>query len=112
MSVQDKAAALIEEIGNAFENLVRLDIQTAITALEIKPVNNDGWTLAPKLDAGTEGVSTVIDLIQGDIRNAISDGALQNAQLLALHADQVKVSRDIVAGNLQALMDLAKSLAR
>ena len=75
-------------------------------------VDGNGWSVEPKAGEAADGVSTVIRLEQGDIRNALSAGALDNDRLMKLHNDQVTLSRQIVADNLKAVVELARSLAR
>lgn len=108
--IQEKVEALIARVGDALQGLLTLEVQTAVTKMTIKPDGND-WSLEPVTDVNAEGVTTRIRLEQGDIQNALSEGALQNDKLMEMHTQQVALSRQIVADNIQALVTLANSLA-
>ena len=110
--VQGKAESLLDRIGNALEQLLTLEIQTVLTPVNVAAADNGGWSVTPRLGEAADGIVTIIRLEQGDIHNALSTGAIENAKLMQLHTDQVTLSRQIVADNLKAVVDLARSLAR
>lgn len=109
--VRDQAEGLLIRIGNTLDQLLTLEINTVVAPI-IVAADGNGWSIEPKTGEAAEAVSTVIRLEQGDVRNALSAGAIDNEKLMKLHADQVALSRQIVADNLKAVVDLARSLAR
>ena len=109
---QEKAESLLARVGNALEQLLTLEIQTVVTPITVSASDNGGWSVTPQTGQATDGITTVIRLEQGDIHNALSPGAIDNDKLMKLHAEQVALSRQIVADNLKAVVDLARSLMR
>jgi hypothetical protein len=107
-----QAESLLTRIGNRLEELLTLEVNTVIAPLVVVAADGNDWSIEPKPGEAAEGVSTVIRLDQGDVRNALSAGAIDNEKLMKLHNDQVALSRQIVADNLKAVIDLAHSLAR
>lgn len=110
--LQDKADSLLTRVGNALEQLLTLEIQTVVAPMEVTGRDNGGWSVVPKPGDATDGITTMIRLEQGDVQNALSTGAIDNEKLMKLHADQVALSRQIVADNLKAVVELARSLTR
>ncbi|MDO6416133.1 hypothetical protein Q4F19_17235 [Sphingomonas sp. BIUV-7] len=109
--VRDQSETLLARIGNTLDQLLTLEVSTVIAPMTVG-VDGNEWSIDPKTGEAAEAVSTVIRLDQGDIRNALSAGAIDNEKLMKLHNDQVTLSRQIVADNLKAVIDLARSLAR
>jgi hypothetical protein len=117
-----KADALIRRIEDALQNLVTLRVVTAVTPLRAVAFTADGtpttdpsmmkqWNLLPTGEAAN-GMVTEINLIEGDIRNAMSPdfGGEDRKSLREFHLQQVSQSRTIVHDNIQAVLDLARSL--
>jgi len=109
--LRDNVEGLLKKIGNALDELCTLRVQTAITSMNVDKTNGE-WSLAPAPGDQAQGISTTIRLDQGDIQNALSEGALENEKLMAIHTQQVTMSREIVSNNLKALAELAQSLLK
>lgn len=113
MGIEAKVEGLLGKVGDALDGLLTLNIQTAITPMGVDKPANDEWSLSPKPgNNAVDGITTRIRLDQGDIQNAMSEGALGNSKLMEIHAQQVALSRQIVADNIKALVELAQSLTR
>jgi hypothetical protein len=102
---------LMSKIGDALEALLTLRVETVITPLKVKAVGNGDWAAQPEPGEKAEGAVTIIRLDQGDLKNAISEAAIANEKLMAMHSQQVAMSRQIVADNMKAVVELARSLA-
>lgn len=107
---QTTVERLLDKLADALDKLVTLEIVTVVATTEVRADGNS-WSLEPAAGAAKSAAKTTIRLDQGDITNVLSDGALENEKLMKLHSEQVALSRQIVAENLKALMDVARSLA-
>ncbi len=112
MAIEAQVDGLLGKIGDALERLLTLDIQTVIAPMGVQKAADGDWTLSPNPGKAVEGITTRIRLEQGDIQNAMSEGAITNSKLMEIHSKQVELSRQIVAENVKALVELAQSLIR
>ena len=112
VDTQSKAEKLLARLTETLENLVTLNVETVVTTVSVKVDDKGNWYLEPDPGAATNAMKSSIRLDQGDIQNAISAGALENEKLVSMHEQQVALSRQIVADNIKAVMELARSLAK
>ncbi|AQR75249.1 hypothetical protein [Sphingomonas sp. LM7] len=108
--IQTNVNTALASVGKALNELLTLRIQTVVTAMTIAQDADGNWVLQPETGATAEGATTTIRLEQGDVQNFFSTAAIDNPKVMEIHAEQVKLSRQIVADNLKAVADLAKSL--
>ena len=111
MALEANVEGLLKKVGEALDGLLTLNIQTVVAPLDVKDAGGE-WTLSPKTGNAVEGITTRIRLEQGDIQNAMSEGAISNSKLMEIHNKQVELSRQIVADNVKALVELAQSLIK
>jgi hypothetical protein len=113
--IQDSAKELLKALADGVKELATLRIITAVCPLEIRVKGVAGATqdgIEPKVGEVKDGIVTIIDLVQGDVKNFMTDSIRQDDKksLFDFHASQVTMSRDIIAGNIKALADLARGL--
>lgn len=100
---------VLQRIENALGNLLTLKIVTIVGPVSVTD-DNGSPDLLPVHGSNASGISTTIRLEQGDITNILSEEAFENKALSDYHGQQVTTSRQIVADNLKALLDLARSM--
>lgn len=113
--LQTNADNLLKKIGEALDQMLTLNIETVVCDIDVaaSTANDPGsWSLQPKAQQASDAIKTSILLAQGDIQNAMTPGALANEKLMAMHKEQVTLSRQIVSDNLNGLVALAQNLLK
>lgn len=118
MDIGAQAQKLLDALAAKIDDLTTLDIETVVTGVSVtlekdaqqKPTG--GWTLLPAEDKPALGMRTRINLVDGDIKNLVSP-ELRTAEYKSLfdfHLEQVTKSHEIVAKNIETMVELAKKL--
>ena len=111
---------LITKIKNAMENLITLEIVTAVGDVRFQPKSDaEKDKIIAAIDYTTEpkAILTKIDLVQGDIKTVFHEDFVTGnyTELKEFHATREAQGHDIVKQNqaaLDALFQLAKKLIR
>jgi len=111
--MSDSLKLLVQKIENALDNLVTLEILTAVGQVQFKPKSgspeNAGRNF-PDLDyeQNPKVILTKINLLQGDIKTVFNEEFVTgNFQSLRdFHANREKEGYEIVKKNLAALKEL------
>ena len=110
-SVADK---LLSQLEAAAVSLVTLQVVTVVAPIDLKHSSDEWarWEARPQAGSDVAGAVTQLDLVGGDIRTAVSAefAGAAFADMLAHHHGQVAEGRKIVADNLRAMQELARSL--
>ena len=103
---------IVEKVAAALENLVTLEIITAVGQVAPKKEGDTTW---PSIDNVTdpEMIVTKINLLDGDIQTIFGEAFVTGdyQSLQAYHADREKQGHQIIKDNIAALQELLK-LAR
>ena len=109
--------SLKDRVLSALWNAMELRIVTVVSPIQIQNFDARGEplqvTLTATPEAGQKALFTSINLVTGDVRCALSPEyeGTGNSGMGAFHSEQVKLGREIVAGNLKLLGDLAEKFA-
>lgn len=104
MAIKD----IVGKLENALEDLITLEIVTAVGTVQPSVRDESGKKKAIALDPGAKIIRTRIDLIQGDITTEI-DPAFVNGDLTALWSFQEgreKQATEMLRSNIEALKSL------
>ena len=104
--------SLLDSFMTAMRNAMELEIVTTVSDFEIKDFDNPKKSMQVNLTGEADGYFTAINLLTGDIRNAISTSTANSANkdLEAFHTKQVELAREVVASNLRVVGELAEKL--
>ena len=105
---EDQKYTILDKLMRAAESLADLRVTTCVgdVRVSVSPANRVSLTNAPD---GLRAIYTSMNLITGDMTNAIHDDFADPesaSSLLAFHQQQVKTGRDIVTTNFQMVKDL------
>lgn len=112
MAENEKIDELITKIKDAIENLITLEIVTAVGNVT---VSSEDEKLSVVNIENAPAILTKIDLIQGDIKTIFHEEFVTGnyKDLKDFHAEREGQGHEIIKGNLEALkklFDLAKNL--
>jgi len=97
--------ALLDDVVNALRHAVDLRIITTVCDVTL-----DKFEEGPTITLGSPQKTAVtsVDLLQGDIKNAMHPDFMSkdDPSLRDFHLQQVKLGQDIVANNLRTLVEL------
>lgn len=112
-TIHDKAQALLDKIAAKLGDLTTLRIETAVSAMEVTPDGNGGFSLQPKPGSAV-GAVTEIEFVEGDIAVRLSPEMLEPGRkdLLEFHAARVAESQKIIHDNIAAMVKLLRDLAQ
>lgn len=105
------------KVVRALNALATLQISTIVGDVRIELKKDDqGKSLCEthgcKIGDDNTAMTTTINMVQGDITTLINRGFLKQdmAPILEYHNEQVALGREILTGNVEALVSLAKTL--
>lgn len=123
MANTDEVNVLLDTIAKKLGQLVTLTVTTVVCPLEIVQLDGAGapvaagaaavdWKVAPPPGGAAQAWCTEINLLDGKIRNTLTPQFVTGdlASLGDFHKSQVTQAKDIVHGNIQALIGLAKTI--
>ena len=90
-----KATGIVDTLKKMATNLMELKIKTTVVGEKPKTIE------------------TTINLLEGDINNSIDEAFLKDVELHPIrdfHAEQVKYGHEIIKGNVDVVVELAKKL--
>jgi hypothetical protein len=92
----------VEDIKNAMDNLVNLDIRTIVGEVNL----DDNGKMQPNV--GSKQIVSRMNLLNGDITTAFSEEFLQAPldSVRSFHALRERQAMDIVYGNIKALQQM------
>lgn len=104
------ASNLKEKILNAFENLVTLEIITAVGHVTRPREGEPAGAIDLDMDRDPKIILTKIDLLQGDIKTVYHESFVtgEYAELKNFHAAREKEGHALVRQNIEALERLLK----
>ncbi len=108
----DTNQSILGKLTKAIESLADLRIVTCVGDVRIAISDDNKPSLSVPASAdGAEGIYTSINLVSGDILNAISEryATTGDTWIHDFHKEQVATGRDIVATNVEAIKQLADS---
>jgi hypothetical protein len=96
----------LDTLKQIFDNLVTLNIVTAVGDVDITTGKDGGQKLAIK--PGTKVLWTAIDMLEGDIKTSIHPDFAGDAgkELRAFHASREQQGQAIIKNNIEALEKL------
>ena len=100
---------ILDRLTQAIGNAVELEILTVVSDFQVTDFDDPKKRMQIQLTGEAKGFMTSINLLTGDIRNAVSPeySDASGDKLAAYHLQQVELGRSIVADNLRAIGDLA-----
>ena len=104
--------SILGKLTKAVESLADLRIVTCVGDVRIAISDDNKPSLSvPASTDGAEGIYTSINLVSGDILNAISEryATTGDTWIHDFHKEQVATGREIVATNVEAIKQLADS---
>ena len=103
---------LLDRLMEALHNAVELEIVTVVSDFTIENFDDPKKAMTTKLGNDPKGFLTSINMLTGDIRNAISPAYADAAgdKLGAFHLEQVELGRAVVANNLRVIGELAEKM--
>lgn len=105
----------ITKLREALENLVTLEIITAVGKVKFPPPNtgnqpHDDHTILPDIDyeQPSKTILSKINLLQGDIKTVFDSEFVtgEYAALREFHAEREKQGHDIIKENIKAIKEL------
>jgi hypothetical protein len=106
------AQGFLDKLQNAFKDLVEVKVVTIVGDVPVTITTEGDSTKTTIGDKAVEGKAliTVVKLLDGDVTTAVPEEHLGNAELRAMHAQQVARSLEVIPRNLNMLVDMAKNL--
>jgi hypothetical protein len=108
---------LLQKIADHVEELVTINVVTAITKLKTIPDNfknteNPDFYFVPDTEVPPEGMQTRINIVTADVSVIVSEGFLTSdrEELRKLHMEMVSKAQDSLIANVKELKDLALEL--
>jgi ligand-binding SRPBCC domain-containing protein len=114
---------LVNKLAQGVTKLVTLTVTTVVCPLTIIEIDANGapvaagaagvdWLIAPPPGGPAQAWRTEINLLDGKIRNTLTDQFASGplTSLADFHKGQVEQAKTIVHDNIQALIDLAKAI--
>ena len=106
------AEGFLDKVQNAFKDLVEVKVVTIVGDVPVTITtkgDSTETTIARDAISG-KALVTVVKLLDGDVMTAVPEEHLGNAELRAMHTEQVARSLEVIPRNLNTLVDMAKSL--
>lgn len=98
-----KVEEILKKIGDKIEDITVLNIQTVISPLEIAA--DGAIKLTPA--KGVDGMTSTLDLIDGDIRTVIAPSFYEKyPELVQFHQSKEAKGSEIIEANMNALKSI------
>jgi hypothetical protein len=106
------AEGFLEKVQNTFKDLVEVKVVTIVGDVPVTITTKGDSTQTTIGDEAISGKAliTVVKLLDGDVTTAVPKEHLGNAELRAMHTEQVARSLEVIPRNLNTLVDMAKNL--
>lgn len=119
-TVKVKENSVLSRLAQAAESLVSLEVATVVADKPILVEEKDGRMQARPRQisgaSGADGAYTRIDLLQGDMLNVVASSYVPEegatSPVLEFHEKQVGTAKDIVAKNIDTVINLASAVSR
>ena len=107
---EDTARSFLDKAADLLGDLLEVRVITGVGDLGVSLTDDHGATTVSLDDSQhkiTQSIVTIVKLKDGDVTMVIAEELLDNADLRALHAAQVKESLEVLPRNLKALVHIA-----
>lgn len=100
----------LTKIKEIIRDLKTLEIVTVVTNITSRKDDDGRIQFLPEEKTIEKGCVTIIDLIEGDIRNYVGPGLAgeEYDQITNFHARQVEKGYEVIKSNISGLKDIAK----
>ncbi len=104
----------LDTIRKIVKELTTLEVVTLVTDIQVskqqQPDGSEKTTFAPQDQAVGKGCVTTINMIDGDIRNYIGEGLVDEEydRITKFHLAQVEKGQEVIRSTISALKDAAQ----